>query len=282
MADIYREIKRKIVEGKIAYLLVLVDETDALLRAEQETGYALIHEIVNLRTDTSNAFKCVFAGLHNIMRSAKATADNSPMTKLGMPLCVKPLSFSDARRLVRYPMSYLGLHIGDSQLMTILTESNNYPGNLHLICGELVKNVTMHFAVNHGNDDPPFSIDDSVLGNVVKNSEIRGRIREKLILSLSLDRNYMLLACSIAYLGYDSPDGTQVFSIGRIRDTFLSSERDLSAVQIGALLDEMCEMSILSRIETDGAPMYRFRRNSFRGLLGTEDDVITELLGGND
>jgi hypothetical protein len=273
-----REIRQRIERKEIEYLLILVDEADALLRAEQNAGYAVINEIIDLRADKPNGFKCVFAGLHNVMRTSKATENNSPMTKLGNPLCIKPFSYADARRLVRYPMSYLGIAIGDSQLMTILTESNNYPGNLHLICSELVKEVSDKFIEKYRSSDPPFEVDDSVLGGVVKNGSIRSRIREKLMLTLKLDPHYYALACAIAYMGYESEESVQAFSAADIEKTFAESGRELDAEQICALLDEMCDMGILTASQKNAETCYRFRKNSFRRLIGTSSDALKGLL----
>jgi hypothetical protein len=284
MPTICSRISRKIKNRELEYLLVLVDEADAMLKYEIETGCKIVNELVNLRASTANKFKCVFAGLHNVMRASKVLKDNSPMTKLGVPLCIKPLSYPDARRLVRYPMSYLGVEIGEKQLMTILTESNNYPGNIHLICGELAKTVSARFYEKYRHDNPPFLINDGVLGGVIREGEIRNRIQQKLMLTLQPDKtekHYYMLACAIAYLVDDSSEGITEFSIPEIGSIIYESGEHLSEQEICALLDEMCYMSILTCSRKISGLYYRFRRNSFRKYLGSPSDILDGLLGGN-
>jgi hypothetical protein len=99
------------------------------------------------------------------------------------------------------------------------------------------------------------------------------------MLTLKLDIHYYILACAIAYLGYESAESVQAFSATEIEKTFSESGKDLSAAQICALLDEMCDMGILTASPNNTETYYRFRKSSFRQLIGASEDALKGLLG---
>ena len=55
-----------------------------------------------------NKFKFVLAGVHNVCRAKNATRNNGVFGQLGEPLCIKPLSPTDALQLISRPLRYLG------------------------------------------------------------------------------------------------------------------------------------------------------------------------------
>ena len=58
---------------------------------------------------------------------------------MGKPLCIKPLSNNDAIDLIEIPMSYLGFKIGMPQIELILSNTNSYPGLIHMFCNALIQ-----------------------------------------------------------------------------------------------------------------------------------------------
>jgi hypothetical protein len=283
-----RELRQSFNSHKIEKLILMFDEADELLISDNESGFSIVQQFIDLRQAASNRFKFVFAGLHNVMRAfAGATHNNSPLTKLGAPLCIEPMHQSDAIRLVRYPFSYLGLNIDDQQVSTILTAANNFPGIIHLFCSELITDVAVHYREYYRSEGPPLNVRDDVMSAIISSKKLNDRMREKTHMTLRLDTRYWKLANIIAYLRYTSGDGglrayaaSDVLALAR--DYNVTALCGISLVEIESLLDEMCDMRILHASARGSLEVktYRFRKNAFLSLIGNEDEVLTELEEG--
>jgi len=284
VASICEELSRQFRNGKIKKLLLALDEADQLLDEDRQDKYKVLQQFVNLRQQTTNRFKCVFAGLHNVMRSRDAIADNnSPLAKLGKPLCIKPLSHSDAQQLVLYPLAYLGYKISNNQLATILSATINYPGIIHLFCYELIKDVSEKHNSYYAGVSPPFVVDDKVLGGVISSASLKDRVRDKIHMTLRMDDRYWKLANSIALLCYEKQGSNDDFSVGEIiseTGKFFDNMSNLSPDFFATLLDEMCAMGILNSANSSGETLYRFRKNQFLRMVGSEDEVMNVLVEG--
>ena len=281
IADICAELHRGFEKGEIDKLLLALDEADCMLEEDSIAGYQTLQQFVNLRQLTAQKFKCVFAGLHNVMRSSKAITDNSPLTKLGKPLCIKPLRQSDAQRLVRYPLSYLGYEVKESQLSSILSVANFYPGIIHLFCYELIRDISARHQHYYRDSNPPFVLDDKVMGSVISSAGLNDRVRDKIHMTLHLDDRYWKLANVIAYISYDKLGGNiGAFSSGEIWDTAKSIGEISSSGydEMLVLLDEMCDMGILFAAGSQDSVYYRFRKNAFLKMIGSEESALKALM----
>ena len=284
VASVCSTLNHAFRNGDVKKLILALDEADHLLDEDRRDKYKVLQQFVSLRQQTTNRFKCVFAGLHNAMRSRDAIADNnSPLAKLGKPLCIKPLSQSDAQQLVRYPLAYLGYEISDNQLATILSATINYPGIIHLFCYELIKDVSEKHNTYYIGGIPPFKVDDKVLGGVISSVNLKDRVRDKIHMTLRMDDRYWKLANIIALLCYEKLGYNDSFSIGKIIEEtmeFFRSNSNYGPETIATLLDEMCGMGILSPGYPHGELLYRFRKNQFLRMIGSEDEVTQILVEG--
>lgn len=275
-------LRQQFESKRIDKLLIGLDEADKFLNEDMEAGFPVLQQFVNLRQQTTNRFKCVFAGLHDVMRSAKEIP-NSPLVKLGSPLCIKPLSQMDAQRLVRYPLAFLGYKVGDASLATILSATNYYPGVIHMFCQELIKDISAKYSNYNKAGKLPFILSDRVLGGIISSADLNGRVREKIRKTLESDERYKKLANLIAYMCYEtSEEKLCTFSSRKIYDTAkkegIDGLSDCTFDMMSSLLDELCEMGILFASTTNAGYRYRFRKNTFLGMIGDRDEVLKVLL----
>ena len=155
LEEICRELENGFNTGKIIQLHLFIDETDEFLSEASTDNYSVLRPLLNLKRRTKNQFKFVLAGLHNVARSRHALDNNGILPQLGAPLCIKPLSPADAKKLVERPLSYLGFKMGEQQLALILANTNYYPGILHFFCYTLVQSVSDKYTMHYRADDNP-------------------------------------------------------------------------------------------------------------------------------
>ena len=192
-------------QDKIVSLHLLIDEVDDFLSAIAKDRYIQIKPLVDLRRQTMNHFKFVIAGLHNVCRAKNATSENGIFGQLGTPLCIKPLSPSEALQLLSRPLHYLGFQMKanrNPQLETILTNTNYYPGILQFFGYKLVETLNNQYAKYYraANGNPPFALHDDHLGAVMSSADLNRSIKDKFRWSLELDKRYFMLARCITML----------------------------------------------------------------------------------
>lgn len=278
-------------KNQISTLFLFIDEVDTFLAAIAADDYMPIQPLVELKRATKNNFKFVITGLHNVCRAEKATEHNGIFGQLGTPLCIKPLTPSDALTLIQRPLRYLGFEIDKyPHLLTILTNTNYYPGILQFFGYMLVETLTSqysrYYSATKGN--PPFTLQDEQLGAVMNSADLNRSIKDKFRLSLELDQRYFMLARCITMLYHlyeeDRAQGSwmgfQVEEIMEMAKTYdihcLSSATFNDYVN---LLDEMLDMGILSR-PSNGH--YRLRRSSFVDIIGENmDDLEKDIINNN-
>lgn len=284
-ARIYEKMK----SGKINSFHLLLDETDKVLESMAENRYEQLQPFVQLRQDTSNSFKFVLAGLHNVCRAQHATSENGIFGQLGTPLCIKPLSPTDALLLLSRPLRYIGFKIDRyPHLETILTKTIYYPGILQFFGYRLVETMTSQYAKYYSavEDNPPFTLTKDQLGAIMNSADLNDSIKERFRWTLDLDPRYFMLARCVAMLYFYNEDnsnnwkGFPVEEIMDMVDTYgincLKGETERSII---LLLDEMEEMGILTKTEDR---QYRLRRASFVDIIGKDFETIEADIENNN
>ena len=285
------QLSRMFRNEQIATIHLFIDEVDCFLGAIADEAYRPIQPLVDLKRETKNKFKFVLAGLHNVCRAQNATKENGIFGQLGTPLCIKPLSPTDALRLLSRPLNYLGFQIDRyPHLETILTNTNYYPGILQFFGYMLVETLTgqymKYYSAVDGN--PPFTLQDEQLGAVMNSSDLNKSIKDKFRWSLELDPRYFMIARCITMLYHfyeeDRSVGTWMgFTVDQIRE--ISKSYDIHCLEnesvdsFANLLDEMVEMGILSQPVSGG---YRLRRSSFVDIIGENIDTLEEDIINNN
>ena len=289
LSSFCKEIDKLFRNGKVKSLLLLLDEADTFLASIADTKYRELQPLIDLKRETTNKFKFVLAGLHNVCRAKNATSENGVFGQLGTPLCVKPLSPTDALQLLSRPLKYLGFEIDRyPHLETILTNTNYYPGILQFFGYNLVE----AFATQYGryyravNGNPPFTLQDEQLGAVMNDADLNRSIRDKFRWSLELDQRYFMLARCVTLLYYLRDENTEnwlgfsVEDIMEIADEYqIHCLESCGTVEYINLLDEMVEMGILSK-PANG--LYKLRRNSFVNIIGDDFDTLDADIVNNN
>ena len=279
--------------GQIASMHLLIDEVDDFLGAIADVAYKPIQPLVDLKRETKNNFKFVIAGLHNVCRAKNATRDNGIFGQLGTPLCVKPLSPTDALQLLSKPLRYLGFQIDRyPHLETILTNTNYYPGILQFFGYILVETLTGQYSkYYHAADgNPPFTLQDEQLGAVMNSADLNKSIKDKFRWSLELDPRYFMIARCITMLYHifeeDRASGSwRGFSVDDVMG--VAEEYDIhclegvSKSEYIVLMDEMVEMGILGK-PNKNTHTYRLRRNSFVDIIGEFLDILEADIVNNN
>jgi hypothetical protein len=132
-------------------IVLLLDEADAFLDSDsRKVTDQTIHTFPNvsklkaIMEDNDRRFKVVFAGLHNVQRTARDS--NSPIPHLDAPICIGPLlergEWREARALVERPLRNLGYRFESDDLpLRILSHTNFYPSLIQIFCKGLLKRL---------------------------------------------------------------------------------------------------------------------------------------------
>lgn len=284
MGDLCSSIERKLKEEKsVKRLLLLIDEADAYLEDDRENGYEATKKLWDLHREYPYDFKFVFAGLHNVARTAHGSENNSLIGQFNM-VSIGQLSKKDAQQLIQKPMRYLGIRLKDEQIASIIENANYYPGVLQFFCHEMLEeiygNYKNHFSSQKGN--PPFEIREDNLKRIISKANLSNEIKDRLSLTLKLDSRYMFFANLIAYLyyqdrenGYLNPHGYSIRMIKQYGKEFAPHFSDYDYDQI---LPEMVEMGILAKDNNQ----YKLRRASFLEMINDSESVEEYLLTVED
>lgn len=278
---------------KIVSMHLLIDEVDAFLGAIADVAYKPIQPLVDLKRETKNNFKFVIAGLHNVCRAQNATKDNGIFGQLGTPLCIKPLSPTDALQLLSKPLRYLGFQIDRyPHLETILTNTNYYPGILQFFGYILVETLTGQYSrYYHAADgNPPFTLQDEQLGAVMNSADLNKSIKDKFRWSLELDPRYFMIARCITMLYHIYEEDRSLgswrgFSVKDVMEIAALYEihclESVSKTEYIALMDEMVEMGILGK-SSEESEFYRLRKSSFVDIIGeSAENLEAEIISNN-
>lgn len=283
--DLCRQFDHLIRNGRVSFLLLMLDESDAFLEHISSDSYQQLQPLIDLKRDSRGGFKFVLAGLHNVVRAKNALKNNGLFGQLGTPLSITPLSPADAMMLIKRPLHYLGFRFDDvRQIETILTKTNYYPGILQFFGYQLVQTLPSQYIKNYysASDNPPFPLNNELLGQIMSSIDLQESIKTKFRLSLELDERYYMLARCVVYLymceqddvvhGYTAQRILEVANEFNIR--CLAAEDEASTE---VLLDEMTDMYILSkRKDVSAHTRYRLRRNSFVNIVCDDPNNILD------
>ena len=290
--DMCSQLSDLFQRGDIVSMHLLIDEVDDFLGAIAENSYKPIQPLVDLKRSTKNSFKFVIAGLHNVCRAKNATRDNGLFGQLGTPLCIKPLSPTDALQLISRPLRYLGFQIDRyPHLETILTNTNYYPGILQFFGYILVETLIGQYSKYYSAaENPPFTLRDEQLGAVMNSSDLNRSIKDKFRWSLELDQRYFMIARCITMLYHiyeeeRASGGWRGFSVDEIMSVAkgydIACLKNASKADYVVLMDEMVEMGILAKPK-ENVNNYRLRRNSFVDIIGEKiDNLEADIINNN-
>ena len=255
-------------------LLLLMDESDTFL--SQKDSEKAINVLRELLVTFNGQFKFVLAGLHKVIRFEQ----NSSFGNLNH-ISVLPFKPSDAMELLVKPMSWLGFRISDESLISaIFSRTNYYPGSIQYYCKMLVDAVGANYTKQNFDvvKNPPYTLDDEYLKNVLGNREFQEEIKNKFQITLCLDDDnyYEILALAVAMAYYENGRPIGV-SLSDIKDYCLMCGVEkigrLSDAEILSLLDEMVTLNILRR--ADGK--FEFNRYAFWHMMGTVEEANKKL-----
>lgn len=260
--------------GKPKKLLLLLDESDTFL--SDKNSEAAIDILRELLVAFNGQFKFVLAGLHKVIRFEQ----NSSFGNLNH-ISVLPFRPGDAMELLVKPMSFLGFKISDDSLISaIFSRTNYYPGLIQYYCKMIVDAVGENYTKQNFDvvKNPPYTLDDDYLKNMLGNREFQEEIRQKFKITLCLDDDnyYEILALAVAMIYYENnrPVGADLKDI---RDYCLMCGVDritkLSDAELVTLLDEMVSLNLLRR--TEGK--FEFNRYAFWHMMGTVEEVNEKL-----
>lgn len=277
-------------EGKkIRRLQIFVDEVDELFSEFGRNDFKALRPFIVLRDATGHHVKFVFAGTHNVAATDKADMENNNLVHMGKPLCIEPLSTGDAIKLIRIPMSYLGFEIGDSQIELILSNTNSYPGLIHMFCNALIQSVCrdyeLYYNTGRARENPPYHISDEQMRAVFKEKDIRKEIGTRVMATIKLNRRYRVISSLLAHMVYEDRESELNRLYGyTARELLNYNQRELQIPMLDemtekdleALLDEMVRMGILWK--TPQTQQFRFRQQDFLNYIGSGDQVLELLL----
>lgn len=282
--DLSNAIRRAIKRKEIGYLLLLLDEGDAFIEDCKNVKYKPIDKLKSIMDDQEISFKFVIAGLHNLVRydHESATNDNSVIPHL-KAMTIKPFSYAEARELLQYPLSSLGIFFRDDEknqglVSTILATSNYFPGLIHFYCSQLVDSLCRDDCPCYTSGGlPPYYVSEKQIQKLLANEDFTAKIRDKFQITLSLDKDnyYDIIALSLAFLCHDKGIGTG-YTPEDILDTIkqFGIKKINRADRISMLMDELVDLNILR--ETDNG-RYVFSRQNFMQLMGSYEEIFYNL-----
>ncbi|GEM_PF-3920292 len=265
-------------DNQISELHLYIDEADAFLDECSKDGYQLLNHFIKLASNRN--FRFVFAGLHDVLRSHTGTSHNSSLPQLGDPLAIKPLSPFEGFSLLAKPLSFMGIDLEYEQAALILANSMYYPGIIHLLGYSLVNSISEQYKSKFydAQNNPPYFVNAINLKKIFRNENINDKIKERLDMTLDLEKPimpYRKIAAVFSYLYHTDKDivGSDGIPIERIMNFIkqqkVPSIKDLSAPGLKNLLLEMVGMGILASNIND--TKFMLRKTRFRDLIARDD-----------
>lgn len=256
-------------------LMVMFDEADIYLEAQARTGFPDLRALKDLAETTERRFKIVFAGLHNVRRLTQAP--NSPLAHMGVPICVGPLTGTDAnvraaRRLVSDPMRAAGYVFEEEEIVpALLARVNSYPSLVQVYCKTFLGNLP-----DGQGAEVPVKLSRSAF--LDGRGDIDDAIRAKFHMTLDLDPRYELVAKIIALYRLSDGGGRALgveAILERVAPYWPTALEPMAAPELEPLLDEMVDLGVLVR-PTHG--QYMLRGPQIARMLGEEDALERQVL----
>lgn len=273
--ELCNSIDKMFKEEWIKRLLLLIDEADEYLENDSKSDYRATKRFRDLSNDRGGNFKFVFAGLHNVARTAAGSEKNSLIQQFKM-VPIGQLSKGDAEQLIQKPMRYLGFRLEPEQIASIIENTNYFPGVLQYFCHEMIEEIYGNFRSHYrtsASDWPPYKIQDHNLKSIITKARLNDEIKERLLATLKLDPRYMFFANLIAYLSYaDRMNGvlnSGGYSLKEIKNDGSVFAPNLTNYDYEQILPEMVVMGILS-FENG---KYKLQRTCFLEMIGDSDSV---------
>lgn len=266
-------------------LLLLLDEADRFLEMDARdpgvatNGYQESLRLKELMENTERSIKVVFAGLHNVQRTAKGS--NHPLGHFGTPIQVGPLGWRTAKELVRQPLLASGYQFKQDGLVTrILAQTNYYPSLIQLYGSALIK--TMCSKRRAGT--PLYEIDEFVLDDTYRERNLREVIGARFRWTLQLDPRYEVIAYAIANECAEQ-EGLLKRGIERrriddaVREWWPEGFEDIEPYtdRFWSLLDEMVGLGVLRTVDQEKV-RYTLRNGNVLDLMGTKEEIEDNLL----
>ena len=281
------------VTPRLDCLILLLDEADDFLRDCENCNYMPVDALKKLQEKYPSRFNFVLAGLHDVARfSQKALVGNSPVPQLES-INVEPFDTDAGMKLLTEPLGYLGFALQDTQLAAeILATTNNFPGLIQLYCKKLIESLrNSDYAGYNSTRTPPYVISEDHIRYILADENFSQEIRNKLVMTLTSDERtdigyYLPLALLLSLLQkQEDPmeleqSGEEIgYSAARIQkeaqELAVGRIANLELERIDTLLQEMKLLNVLRSCSEPHT--YRFSNKNFSDLLGTQDDVLTEL-----
>ena len=152
----------------------------------------------------------------------------------------------------------------------ILSETDFYPGLIHLFCHELIKQVSDKHDVYYYAGNPPFIVSDKIINNVISSTQLNKRVREKIQMAFYMDDSYRKIANTVAQLCIDKSGGqNDAFFAGDIWGEVkkVSGLKECAYGELTLLLDEMCDLGIFASSKARGRMQYRFCKDSLFKMI---------------
>lgn len=262
-------------EGRV---IIFLDEADDFLHADRINDWRVVGEFKSIMNDMGKRFKVVFAGLHNVQRTAREA--NTPLAHFGDPICVGAFTGDETRealRMVDTPLRALGYRFdSDSTRLTLLAHTNYYPSLIQILCKQLLENLQRNASFSTKNT-PPYVITNAHVQDAYYKS--RGDILTRFKWSLNLDWRYRFLALFIAFELLGDTSGRRCLPLDVIHNGALwwwpqgFSGQD-SREDFHVLLDEMEGLGILAPETSEG---YTLRNSNVLSLLGSAEEIEKQL-----
>ena len=272
--DLLERIRRWLVERTGRRLLLLLDEADHFLVVDANNDFRESWRLKGLMDDTDRRFKVVFAGLHNVLRTARQ--GNHPLGHLGDPIRVGAMltngEWEQAQMLVREPLHAVGCKFGRDDLSTrILAHTNYYPSLIQLFGAELMRGL-------RDSDKPfPYELSDDDLDRAHRSGDLGTAIGERFRLTLRLDPRYEVIAYALAHDLRESSalsEGRQGAAILDIARSWWPDGFALTGIEFNILLHEMEGLGVLRAVGSG----YTLRNPNILALLGSQQEIEDALL----
>ena len=264
-------------------ILLLVDEADDFLQADGRDRYRILEEVKKLMDVTGRRFKVVFAGLHNVQRTARDP--NTPFAHLGEPVRIGPMLLETdpgkIEDLISGPLEALGYRFASmDSVIRIAAETNYYPALVQQFCKELLRELRRKGHVSR-ETGPPYIIPPETVDQVLDSRETRDRIRNLFLWTIQLDPRYEFLTYLIARRSFDNGSAQlRSVPIDYIRQMALKEwragfESDSTFLTFQVLLEEMVGLGILRKV--GNREDYAIRTRNLRMLLGNDEEIERRL-----
>ncbi len=282
--ELSRVIRNRLKSDKdrIPYLLLLLDEADAFIESCAPVNYKPFDALKEIQSIGAGRFKFVIAGLRNIVRAKRQALSNNSVLTHFKTMTVRPFKMAEARELMEIPLHYLGLEFPkekESLLISILANTNYFPGLIQMYCGKLLAAMRKDYAGYDEADTPIYEITEDHIKKVLADPDFMEQIREKFIITLRLDEDnyYYIIALIMANL-YHRNGYNEGYSVQDIKQA--GSELGITKIasldddKLYAFMEELRELNVLRSADEQH---YLFTRFSFFQMMGTSSEVDDKL-----